>query len=203
MQYTKALADLIEEFRKFPGVGPRSAQRMAFSYLKKTPEQAQKFLEIFRLAKETIKYCKQCFNLTTDNTCEICLDSRRDKAYICVVETVKDLIAIERTHGFRGLYHVLGGVISPLDGIGIEDLTINNLFERVVMLDLPDVEIILALGLSTEGEATMLYLRRLLGQIPNRKITITRLAHGLPVGADLDYTDEVTLIKALEARVLV
>lgn len=203
MQYTKALADLIDEFKKFPGIGPRSAQRMAFTYLKKNNDQAEKFLEIFRAAKQNIKYCKQCFNLSSEEICEVCSNPNRDQASICVVETVKDLIAIERTSGYKGLYHVLGGVISPLDGIGVEDLNIYSLFERIKSTEFDKLEIILALGLSTEGEATMLYLRRFLNTLDKPQILLTRLAHGLPVGADLDYTDEVTLIKALEARVLV
>ncbi len=219
MKYTKALADLIEEFRKFPAIGPKSAQRMAFTLLKKSPEQVEKFIKVIKDAKTQIKYCRQCFNLTGNEICEICEDTRRERKQICVVETVKDLIALERTHEYRGLYHVLGGVISPLDGISADDLNINALVTRVkfesenLVLDeaqrlLPGdgVEIILAIGLSTEGEATMLYIKRLIEQLQRTtgiaEVKITRLAHGLPVGADLDYADEVTLSKALEARVL-
>jgi recombination protein RecR len=222
VKYTKALADLIEEFRKFPAIGPKSAQRMAFTLLKKSPEQVEKFIKVVRDAKTQIKYCCQCFNLTANEICEICEDSRRDRKQICVVETVKDLIALERTHEYKGLYHVLGGVISPLDGISADDLNINALVARI-KLELGSIvvnesfsfsyaddaiEIILAIGLSTEGEATMLYIKRLIDlalrelSIPKEQIKITRLAHGLPVGADLDYADELTLAKALDARVL-
>ncbi len=222
MKYTKALADLIEEFRKFPAIGPKSAQRMAFSLLKKSPEQVEKFIKVVRDAKTQIKYCCQCFNLTASEICEICEDARRDRKQICVVETVKDLIALERTHEYRGLYHVLGGVISPLDGISADDLNINALIARIKLelgasvvnesftfsYENEVVEIILAIGLSTEGEATMLYIKRLIDialrelSIPKEQIKITRLAHGLPVGADLDYADELTLARALDARVL-
>jgi recombination protein RecR len=219
VQYTKTLSDLIEEFRKFPAIGPKSAQRMAFTLLKKSPEQVERFIKVVRDAKTQIKYCSQCFNLTANENCEICEDSRRDKRQICVVETVKDLIALERTHEYRGLYHVLGGVISPLDGVSADDLNINALISRIKSLlaesqnDDP-IEIILAIGLSTEGEATMLYIKRLTdlailgqgstvnGEREYSLIKITRLAHGLPVGADLDYADELTLARALEARVL-
>ncbi len=222
MKYTKALSDLIDEFRKFPAIGPKSAQRMAFTLLKKSPEQVEKFIKVVRDAKTQIKYCCQCFNLTSNEICEICEDVRRDRKQICVVETVKDLIALERTHEYRGLYHVLGGVISPLDGIGADDLNINALIARI-KLELGStvvnesftfsyendvIEIILAIGLSTEGEATMLYIKRLIDlalkelSIPKEHIKITRLAHGLPVGADLDYADELTLARALDARVI-
>lgn len=210
MEYTKELANLIEEFRKFPAIGPKSAQRMAFALLKKSPDQVEKFVRIIRDAKEKIQYCAQCFNLTSNPVCEICLDQRRNKSQICVVESVKDLIALERTHEYYGLYHVLGGVISPLDGISADDLNIESLFKRITEIrsrSEETVEIILAISLSTEGEATMLYIKRLLEQrygvsLGSLSIRLTRLAHGLPVGADLDYTDEVTLSKALESRVL-
>lgn len=212
MQYTKTLSDLIEEFRKFPAIGPKSAQRMAFTLLKKSPEQVEKFIRVVRDAKTQIKYCDQCFNLTANTKCEICEDLRRDRKQICVVETVKDLIALERTHEYRGLYHVLGGVISPLDGISADDLNINALISRIKTFCIESqnddlIEIILAIGLSTEGEATMLYIKRLtdltLGDAQSKALVkITRLAHGLPVGADLDYADELTLARALEARVL-
>lgn len=215
MKYTKPLEDLIDEFRKFPTIGPKSAQRMAFALLKKSPDQVEKFTRIIQDAKTQIKYCRQCFNLTANDSCEICSDPRRDRKQICVIETVKDLIALERTHEYRGLYHVLGGVISPLDGISADDINIHELISRIrTILESSAVneesilEVILGIGLSTEGEATMLYTKRLIDQIllelklnPST-IKVTRLAHGLPVGADLDYADEITLAKALEARVL-
>lgn len=198
VSYTKELNDLIEEFRKFPSIGPKSAQRMAFALLKKSNEQVDKFAAIVRNAKENIKYCSVCFNLTSQHTCEICQNPLREKKQICVVESVKDLIALERTHDFKGVYHVLGGVISPLDGICADDLNLYELIDRIKTSEVD--ELILAIGLSTEGEATMLYIKRLLEQ-NKLSVKITRLAHGLPVGADLDYTDEVTLAKALELRV--
>ncbi len=208
MEYTRALADLIEEFRKFPGVGPKSAQRMAFALLKKSPEQVEKLLATVKEAKDNIKYCTACFNLTSnEGFCEICLARANSAKQICVVENVTDLIAVERTKEFNGLYHVLGGVISPLDGIAATDLNIPQLVKRVQnFLSNGQLELILALGLSTEGEATILYLRRLLEQSLSSEETgwlqISRLAHGLPAGADLDYTDELTLARALHGRVL-
>ncbi len=197
--YTKELSDLIEEFRKFPSIGPKSAQRMAFALLKKSNEQVEKFASIVKSAKHNIKYCSNCFNLSSQPICEICQNPLRQNKQICVVESVKDLIALERTHDYKGLYHVLGGVISPLDGICADDLNLYELIERLKTQEIE--ELILAIGLSTEGEATMLYIKRLIDQ-NNLELKITRLAHGLPVGADLDYTDEVTLSKALEARVV-
>ena len=212
MEYTRALAELIEEFNKFPGVGPKSAQRMAFSLLKKSTEQVQRFLEVVRIAKNDIKYCKYCFNLTSDEVCEICLNNQRDGNLLCVVAEVKDLIAIEKTREFRGKYHVLGGLISPLDGISSVDLNINPLVERLKLMQ-GEIELIFAISPSTEGEATMLFLKRALSQLNigtvvgdadarlNRSILVTRLAYGLPLGSDLDYADELTIVKALEARV--
>lgn len=212
MEYTRALAELIEEFNKFPGVGPKSAQRMAFSLLKKSTEQVQRFLEVVRIAKNDIKYCKYCFNLTSDEVCEICLNNQRDGNLLCVVAEVKDLIAIEKTREFRGKYHVLGGLISPLDGISSVDLNISPLVERLKLMQ-GEIELIFAISPSTEGEATMLFLKRALSQLEigtavgdaesrlNRSVLVTRLAYGLPLGSDLDYADELTIVKALEARV--
>jgi recombination protein RecR len=212
VEYTRALAELIEEFNKFPGVGPKSAQRMAFSLLKKSTEQVQRFLEVVRIAKNDIKYCKYCFNLTSDEVCEICLNNQRDENLLCVVAEVKDLIAIEKTREFRGKYHVLGGLISPLDGISSIDLNISPLVERLKLMQ-GEIELIFAISPSTEGEATMLFLKRALSQLDigtamgdtdsrlNRSILVTRLAYGLPLGSDLDYADELTIVKALEARV--
>jgi recombination protein RecR len=206
VRYTKELSDLIEEFAKFPTIGPKSAQRMAFTLLRKSPEQVKKFIRIIDDAKTKIRYCQKCFNLTSQEICEICTSSSRDQKQICVVESVKDLIALERTHEYKGVYHVLGGIISPLDGICAEDLNIDELISRVQthLQANEELELILAIGLSTEGEATMLYIKRLIEylKIETGKCNITRLAHGLPVGADLDYADETTLAKALSARVL-
>ena len=206
MRYTKELSDLIEEFRKFPSIGPKSAQRMAFSLLRKNEDQVKKFLRIVDDAKTKIRYCEKCFNLTSQHICEICEDPARSQKQICVVESVKDLIALERTHEYKGVYHVLGGIISPLDGIVAEDLNINELITKIDELLKADeeIELILAIGLSTEGEATMLYIKRLIEnlKVETGSCNITRLAHGLPVGADLDYADETTLAKALSARVM-
>lgn len=223
MEYTRALANLIEEFQKFPGVGPKSAQRMAFSLLKRSSEQIEKYTNAIKDAKDNISYCQNCFNLTSHKQddkplCEICLSTKRDANQICIVEEVKDLIALERTKEYSGHYHVLGGVISPLDGISSDDLNIKALLKRLqeklrensLSQNSDPVELILALNLSTEGEATILYLKRSIEELvkafklePGSEIIkITRLAYGLPVGADLDYTDEGTLAKALEARVL-
>ncbi len=210
VSYTKELADLIEEFRKFPAIGPKSAQRMAFSLLKRPDEQIEKFLGIIENAKNNIRYCNSCFNLSNSEQCDICLDSTRDTHQICIVESVKDLIAIEKTHEYKGLYFVLGGVISPLDGITAEDLNINELKHIITskITQFQNLELIFAISLSTEGEATMLYLKRYLNNflennsLDSSLLRITRLAHGLPAGADLDYADEVTIAKALTGRVL-
>jgi recombination protein RecR len=210
LEYTRVLAELIDEFNKYTGVGPKSAQRMAFDLLKKNSEQFNKMISVMRKAKEQIKYCNECFNLTTLDICEVCSNPNRDDALICIVEEAKDLVAIEKTREFKGKFHVLGGVISPLDGITSSDLNIAALENRLMRLlsenDDLNIELIMAINPSTEGEATMLYLKRsadkVLKEFPGR-LSVTRLAYGLPVGADLDYTDEVTIIKALEARVSV
>jgi len=160
MEYTKPLAQLIEYFRKFPGVGPKSAQRMAFHLLKMPMQDVQRFSQIIIEAKENIHYCKVCFNMSALNPCEICSDSKRDKTVICVVAETKDLIAIEKTREYKGLYHVLQGTLSPLDGIGVEDIRIKELLTRVTDENIQ--EVILALSPSVEGEATSMYITKLL-----------------------------------------
>lgn len=195
MQYSKPLARLIEEFQKFPGVGPKSAQRMAFYLLKMPSEEVKKFTHSILDAKEKIKYCRTCFNMSSQDPCEICSDDSRDHNTICVIAETKDLIALERTKEYKGTYHVLQGVISPLDGIGPDDLRIKELMERVRTDNIQ--EIILALNPSVEGEATSLYLSRIFKPIG---LKVTRIAFGLPVGGDLEYADEVTLARALEGR---
>ena len=209
MQYTGALANLIDEFKKLPGIGPKSAQRVAFSILKKSSEEVERLSFAIREAKKTISYCSECFNLTTKDKCEICLSTKRDEQIICVLPEVKDLIALERTKEFNGLYHVLGGVISPLDGISADDLNVIELLGRIARSiesekfsgENNKLEVLLAISPSTEGEATILYIKRLIAEtINDSKIKITRLAYGLPVGADLDYVDELTLARAIEAR---
>ena len=195
MEYTKPLAQLIEFFQKFPGIGPKSAQRMAFHLLKMPLSEVEKFSAILTEAKKSIHYCDICFNMSASNPCEICADDRRDKTTICVVAETKDLIAIEKTREYKGLYHVLQGTLSPLDGIGVEDIRIKELVNR--LSDENIKEIILALSPSVEGEATSLYLSKLLKPF---NIKISRIAFGLPIGSDLEYADEVTLAKALEGR---
>ena len=198
MEYTKPLAQLIEFFQKFPGVGPKSAQRMAFHLLKMPLGEVQRFSNILVEAKENIHYCNICFNMSASNPCEICSDTRRDKSTICVVAETKDLIAVEKTREYKGLYHVLQGMLSPLDGIGVEDIRIKELLTRAADENIK--EIILALSPSVEGEATSMYITKLLKPF---NIKISRIAFGLPVGSDLEFADEITLAKAIEGRRLV
>lgn len=195
MEYTKPLAQLIEFFQKFPGIGPKSAQRMAFHLLKMPLGEVQRFSQVLVEAKENIHYCSICFNMSASNPCEICSDSRRDKSVICVVAETKDLIAIEKTREYKGLYHVLQGTLSPLDGIGVEDIRIKELLTRVA--DEEVKEIILALSPSVEGEATSMYITKLLKPF---NIRISRIAFGIPIGSDLEFADEITLAKAIEGR---
>ncbi len=195
MIYPKAIAALIEQFQKLPSIGPKSAQRMAFHILKMPMSEVQKFAEALVLAKEQTKACEICFNLSTSSPCEICSSSSRNKSVICVVAETKDLIAIEKTNEYNGLYHVLQGLISPMDGIGADDIRIKELLTRLT--DDRVQEVILALSPSVEGEATSLYLTKLIKPFG---IKISRIAFGLPVGADLEYADEVTLAKAIEGR---
>ncbi|MBQ4078891.1 recombination protein RecR [bacterium] len=195
MEYTKPLAQLIEFFQKFPGVGPKSAQRMAFHLLKMPLGEVQRFSQILVDAKENIHYCSTCFNMSASDPCEICTDTRRDNSVICVVAETKDLIAIEKTREYKGLYHVLQGTLSPLDGIGVEDIRIKELLTRVA--DENVKEVILALSPSVEGEATSLYITKLIKPF---NIKVSRIAFGLPVGSDLEYADEITLAKAIEGR---
>jgi recombination protein RecR len=193
--YPKSIAALIEQFQKFPSVGPKSAQRMAFHLLKMPKNEVEKFAQSIIEAKENTFACDICFNMSSTNPCEICSSTSRDRSMICVVSETKDLIAIERTNEYKGLYHVLQGLISPIDGIGAEDIRIKELLHRLTSEEVK--EIILALNPSVEGEATSLYLNKLIKPFG---IKITRIAFGLPVGADLEYADEITLAKALEGR---
>ena len=195
MKYTKPLVKLIEEFQKFPGVGPRSAERMAFHVLNQDVKQIEELSKIILEAKTQIKKCSNCQNLSAIDPCEICSSSSRDSNILCVVSEPKDLVAIEKTNHYKGIYHVLGGLISPIDGIGPEELAIKDLLSRVSKNNLH--EVIIALDTSTEGEATTLYLHRILSPITKK---ITRLAFGLPVGVELEYADELTLVRALENR---
>ncbi len=195
MQYTKPLATLIEHFQKLPGIGPKSAQRVAFHLLKMPVGEVEKFAEAMITAKKTIHYCEICFNMSATNPCEICSSPNRDNSTICVCAETKDLIAIENTNEYKGKYHVLQGLISPIDGIGAEDIRIKELLHRIANEDIK--EVIIALNPSVEGEATSLYLTKLLKPF---NIKITRIAFGIPIGSDIEYADEITLAKAIECR---
>lgn len=195
MIYPKSIASLIEHFQKFPSVGPKSAQRMAFYLLRMPKSEVEKFAQSMLDAKENTKTCEICFNLSSTSPCEICTSPQRDKSTICVVAETKDLIAIEKTNEYKGLYHVLQGLISPMDGIGTDDIRIKELLNRLT--DENVKEVILALSPSVEGEATSLYLNKLIKPFG---IKISRIAFGLPVGADLEYADEITIAKAIEGR---
>lgn len=195
MIYPKSIATLIEHFQKFPSVGPKSAQRMAFYMLRMPESEVQKFAQAIIEAKKNTRTCEICFNLSSTSPCEICTNPKRDRSIICVVAETKDLIAIEKTNEFKGLYHVLQGLISPMDGIGADDIRIKELLNRLTSDEVK--EVILALPPSVEGEATSLYLTKLIKPFG---ITISRIAFGLPVGADLEYADEITIAKAIEGR---
>ena len=195
MIYPKSIATLIEHFQKFPSVGPKSAQRMAFYLLRMPENEVQKFAQAIIDAKANTRTCEVCFNLSSTSPCEICQSTKRDRSTICVVAETKDLIAIEKTNEYRGLYHVLQGLISPMDGIGADDIRIKELLTRLTSEEVQ--EVILALSPSVEGEATSLYLTKLIKPFG---IKISRIAFGLPVGADLEYADEITIAKAIEGR---
>jgi recombination protein RecR len=194
------IQDLIDELTKLPGIGPKSAQRVAFHLLKTTPSDAQRLAHSIVEVKEKVRLCRRCFNLADQELCEFCRDTRRDPSVICVVQEPPDIVAVERTREFRGLYHVLHGAISPIDGVGPDDLRISELLERLNRLGNGEGsvrEVIIATNPNVEGEATALYLAKLLRPLGAR---VTRIARGLPVGGDLEYADQVTLSKALEGR---
>jgi recombination protein RecR len=193
--YEGAIQDLIDALGHLPGIGPKSAQRIAFHILQSEPETAASLVDAIRTVKERVRFCTECGNVSEEEQCRICRDPRRDNTAICVVEESKDVIAIERTREFRGKYHVLGGAISPIDGIGPDQLRIRELMDRLA--DSPVTEIILATDPNLEGEATATYLARLLKPLG---LKVSRLASGLPVGGDLEYADEVTLGRAFEGR---
>lgn len=195
MIYPKAIATLIEQFQKFPSVGPKSAQRMAFYLLRMPMSEVKKFAQSIVEAKEKTQTCEICFNISSTSPCEICQSTKRDRSTICVIAETKDLIAIEKTNEYNGLYHVLQGLISPMDGIGADDIRIKELLSRLT--DETVKEVILALSPSVEGEATSLYLSKLIKPFG---IKISRIAFGLPVGADLEYADEITIARAIEGR---
>ena len=189
------LTELIAQFERLPGIGKKTAQRLAFSILEQPPERAEKFAEALINAKRKIHFCKVCQGLTDKEVCDICDDNRRDRSVICVVAEPKDVMAFERTREFTGVYHVLHGVISPLDGIGPEQLRIKELMARLGSGEVN--EIIMATNPTVEGEATASYISRL---VKPMGIKVTRLAYGIPVGGDLEYADEFTLARALEGR---
>ncbi len=193
--YEGVVQDLIDELGRLPGVGPKSAQRIAFHLLQADPVDVRRLAQVLVEVKDKVKFCTVCFNVTEEDTCRICRDPRRDPAALCVVEESKDVVAIERTREFRGRYHVLGGAISPIDGIGPDELRIREMMPRLA--DGTVTEVILATDPNLEGEATATYLTRLLRPMGLR---VTRLASGLPVGGDLEYADEVTLGRAFEGR---
>jgi recombination protein RecR len=193
--YEGIVQDLIDELGRLPGVGPKGAQRIAFHLLQAEPADVRRLAEVLLEVKARVKFCSVCFNVSEDDQCRICRDPRRDQTVLCVVEEYKDVVAIERTKEFRGRYHVLGGAISPIDGIGPDQLHIRELFTRLA--DGAVSEVILATDPNLEGEATATYLTRMLKDLDLR---ITRLASGLPVGGDLEFADEVTIGRALSGR---
>lgn len=195
MRYPAPIALLLEELERLPGVGPKSAQRIAYWLLTADAAHAQRLALAITEVKRTIHFCPRCFNFAEQDLCEICSDTRRDGATLCVVEEPRDLAAVERVAEYRGVYHVLHGAISPIDGIGPDQLRVRELIERLGIEDIS--EVVIATNPNVEGETTALYLARLIKPLG---IKVTRIASGLPVGGDLEYADEVTLGRALEAR---
>jgi recombination protein RecR len=189
------IQDLVEELGRLPGVGPKSAQRIAFHLLRLPAEDANRLARAIVEAKEKVSWCRRCFNVAEGERCRFCKDEARDATLVCVVEDARDIVAVERTREFRGLYHVLGGAISPIEGIGPEQLRVRELLGRVGEEGV--VEVIMATNPNIEGEATAMYLAKLLQPLG---IRVTRIASGLPVGGDLEYADEITLGRALEGR---
>ena len=193
--YSETVNKLINQFEKLPGIGHKTAVRLAFYILESDEKVSKEFAETLVKAKQNIKFCSVCYNLTENDPCEICSNNKRDDSTICVVENVKDVIAMEKTHEYKGKYHVLHGSISPMNNISAGDIKIKELLER--LKDDTIKEVILATNPTVEGEATAMYISRLIKPLG---IKVTRIAHGIPVGGDLEYTDEITLIKALEGR---
>ena len=193
--YSPSIEKLIEAFEKLPSIGSKTAARLAFHILDASEEETKEFVNAIMDAKKNVKYCSQCFNITDNDPCNICSNVNRDHSIICVVEDVRDVVAMERTHEFKGVYHVLHGSISPMNGIGPDDIKIKELLARLMNGGVK--EIILATNPRVEGEATAMYISKLVKPLG---VKVTRIAHGIPVGGDLEYTDEVTLSKALEGR---
>ncbi len=193
--YSPSIEKLIESFEKLPSIGNKTAIRLAFYMLNASKEETDNFIKSIQDAKNNLKLCSKCFNISDTDPCDICSDAKRDNTKICVVEDVKDVVAIEKIHEYKGLYHVLHGSISPMDGIGPDDIKIKELLAR--LMEGTVKEVILATNPKVEGEATAMYISKL---IKPMGIKTTRLAHGIPVGGDLEYTDEFTLGKAFEGR---
>ena len=191
--YSPSIEKLIESFERLPSIGHKTAVRLAFHMLDLSKEETEEFINSIINAKEKLKYCSNCYNISDTDPCPICSSPKRDNSVICVVEDVRDVMAMERTHEFKGVYHVLHGTISPMNGIGPEDIKIKELLNRIANNDIK--EIIIATNPRVEGEATAIYLSKIIKPLG---IKVTRIAHGIPVGGDLEYTDEVTLSKALE-----
>ena len=193
--YSPSIEKLIESFERLPSIGHKTATRLAFHMLNLSEEETNEFIGSIENARKNLKYCSICYNISDTDPCEICANSKRDSNIICVVEDVKDIIAMERTYEFKGLYHVLHGTISPMNGIGPEDIKIKELLNRLSNSEIK--EVIIATNPRVEGEATAMYLSKLIKPFG---IKVSRIAHGIPVGGDLEYTDEITLAKALEGR---
>ena len=193
--YSPSIEKLIEAFEKLPSIGSKTAARLAFYILNASAEETKEFISAIENAKNNLRYCSKCYNISDTDPCTICGNPKRDGATICVVEDVRDVVAMERTHEFKGVYHVLHGSISPMNGVGPDDIKIKELLSR--LMDGQVKELILATNPRVEGEATAMYISKLVKPLG---IKVTRIAHGIPVGGDLEYTDEVTLSKALEGR---
>ena len=193
--YSPSIEKLIEAFEKLPSIGSKTAARLAFYILNASEEETTEFINAIENAKKNLKYCSKCYNISDTDPCTICGNPARDGSTICVVEDVRDVVAMERTHEFKGVYHVLHGSISPMNGVGPDDIKIKELLSR--LMDGQVKELILATNPRVEGEATAMYISKLVKPLG---IKVTRIAHGIPVGGDLEYTDEVTLSKALEGR---
>ena len=193
--YSPSIEKLIQSFEKLPSIGNKTAARLAFYILNASEEETKEFVDSIINAKKNLKYCSKCYNISDTDPCMICANPKRDNTLICVVEDVRDIIAMERTHEFKGVYHVLHGSISPMNGIGPDDIKIKELLSR--LMDGQVKEVILATNPRVEGEATAMYLSKLIKPLG---IKVSRIAHGIPVGGDLEYTDEITLTKALEGR---
>ncbi len=193
--YSPSIEKLIQSFEKLPSIGNKTAARLAFYILNASEEETNDFISSIVNAKKNLKYCSKCYNISDTDPCPICSNPKRDQSEICVVEDVRDIVAMEKTHEFRGVYHVLHGSISPMNGVGPDDIKIKELLTR--LMDGQVKEVILATNPRVEGEATAMYLSKLIKPLG---IKVTRIAHGIPVGGDLEYTDEITLTKALEGR---